>query len=816
MKKEYLINKKIALSQRTKKQASPIRKIFSQLPSLNSERIHSGLDGIIDLTIGQPHLPVNSFAIKEVCTTLMKEDILTKFGYSAVRGRPETITAIINLYKQYYPEVCFSDEEIICTNGANQALWNSLSILIDGEKDAVLLFEPYFGHYESQIAALGGECIKISTYNNHFKPTADKLIKALKQHPNAKALILNFPNNPAGINLEQEEFIKIINVLRENPQIAIISDEVYRELNFSSDYQSIINVAPDLKDRTILINSGSKGLLGAPDIRIGMAAGPKKWIQAMGHQQMLTTASVSYFSQIALVSGVKNYLELSSVVWKENALQEYKKNIAYMSESMQNLGFLINNNPTAGFYLLVNAGFLIGYLIPDKFLFKGENEKPILIENINEKIGGNILKNDINIAAFLLHVSGIAVVPGSSFGIDSHHGFLRVSCAANDEKLKTSIKRLENTLDALLKTSKKSFFQRSDISYTPQLPVKNIAIIGVGNVGEWLLNAILTEVYFDKIKKIGNIYLMGRSKEKLRSKFDDQIHGFIIDSCYERANSKNIDLLSRKIIFTEDYSVLKDVSYVITAFGAPMDKEIKQRSDLLFKNNEIAFNIAEKLRNFCNKEALIVNIANPLDVITWQLQEYSGFPTDQVIGVSGILDTARLAQAIQHTLNIKYEDIDLNSLVVLGQHGPAMVPLLSNVKVLNKPLLKIATEEQIDKIIFFTKHKGTEMMENFGKIPPHVGTAKAIITILSALFNNRAAMLPCSVWNEEYQSFIGTLVRISNKISIKPSDLNVKEKIAMTESANEIKRDKETISHFKMKDDWLVSPIFGHLKLSKL
>lgn len=433
---QTLLTPPIALAQRTKAPKSAIRKVFDQIPGLNAERLQQGLAPVISLAIGEPHLPANPLVLKALAEFLQTPDAANAFRYSPAQGRPETLAAIVQLYKHYYPTVKYSTAEVMVTNGASQALMNAFSILID-QGDAVLLFEPYFSTYKSQIETLGGTAVTIPTRATGFRPAAKQLREALTLQTNAKMIVLNYPNNPSGIALSRAEVLELAQVLREFPQMVIVIDDVYRELNFA-EHVTLLDVAPDLQARCIVMNSGAKGLAGAPDLRVGMVSAKQEWITAMSGQQLNSVSGVSYLTQKALIAAV--HAQLSNAPefqqWASTAKETYRLNVEWMRDQFQQLGLKVVPS-SGGFFLLVDASALLAQLIPDVAL--------------QEKIGATHFRNDSDIVLYLLHAAGVAVVPGSGFGIDDSAGYFRVSCAKDMSDLTLAMQNVKLAISAILK-----------------------------------------------------------------------------------------------------------------------------------------------------------------------------------------------------------------------------------------------------------------------------------------------------------------------------------------------------------------------------
>ncbi len=445
----------IKLTARTKVDMAVTRKMFAQVPMVNAERATLGLPPVINLTLGQPHVPLNSEVIKTLKQKLEEPSITISFGYSQTAGRPETLTAITKLYEHYHPKVTYANNEVMCTNGANQAIWNAFSILLeekDGKKDVILTFSPYFVQYKNQVTVLGGNLKTINTGQSGWRPTAaaleQKIQQCLDDKENVKALIINYPNNPSGLVVDTTELKKMVDVLKKYPQIAIIQDDVYRDLSFKP-FVSLIDLEPSFKDRTIVVNSASKGLIGAPDIRIGMAAAPKKWIEAMSTQQLLAVASISYLSQMALVAAIDLKLQGKNEAWEKNARETYQQNVQNFSKQLNEIGVPAVSEAEGAFYLLIDASRLLGKSIPNEITLKKADGSTVQLNDLHKKIESQTIDNDITMAAVLINMAGVATVPGSGFGLDTNRGILRISCAIDGKEFTKAIDNLKEVFELI-------------------------------------------------------------------------------------------------------------------------------------------------------------------------------------------------------------------------------------------------------------------------------------------------------------------------------------------------------------------------------
>lgn len=367
-------------------------------------------------------------------------------------------------------------------------------------------------------------------------------------------------------------------------------------------------------------------------------------------------------------------------------------------------------------------------------------------------------------------------------------------------KTKSLINRLSYSKTNLRRAANNSFWQKRQLTtgtYTPNKAScyqKQLAIVGLGNIGNWCAHMLMLDIASGKLNTIEKIYYIGRDYKKIKAKLADQVHACILRYQYLNSGAKtftvSLDDVINRFECTEDYSVLNNTNYILTAFGAPMRSIIHDRIDLLAESNRIVEDIAVKLHHFASREATLINITNPLDNITWRLQQLSGLPKENVIGVAGILDSSRLAHAIHGILNVRYSAIDLNSLLVCGEHGSMMVPLLSNVKVNNRPLLEQVTGKQAEAIIKYTRSKGLQMLEELGRVAPHIGPAQAIHITLHAIINGTPANFVASAWNEKYQVFMGSPIHINKNGSLQVQTIpaNAEEQVLLQVAADKIKQ----------------------------
>ncbi|MBA2655469.1 MAG: hypothetical protein H0U70_00600 [Tatlockia sp.] len=317
----------------------------------------------------------------------------------------------------------------------------------------------------------------------------------------------------------------------------------------------------------------------------------------------------------------------------------------------------------------------------------------------------------------------------------------------------------------------------------------NISIVGFGNIGEWLLSKICFEI-LNKNLHVSKIICIEPNLNRLKSKISDLIQSLLIlESQYDKIS---ICQIIDNLYFTTSFEQVKDCDYLITAYSAPIDKSIKNRSDLLFSNDLITQEIAFQLSKFIPPHCRIINIANPLDIVTWRLQYLTNLPVEQVVGISSQIDIARLAQGINEISGFNYLSIDLSSLNILGEHGPSAVPIFTQIKINQRNIFELLDNEIIEKIKNYSIQKGTQMMEANQCIPPHIAVAQATVNCLKSWVSKCPTKMTLCCWNQVYHTYLGTEVYIS-EAGISPtnllSDLSQEEEMALNFSAKTIKNE---------------------------
>src|SRR5699024_1177406 len=220
--------------------------------SAKAKELKREAKSVISLSAGEPDFKTPDH-ICEAAIKAIKEGF---HGYTMNTGMPELREAIATKLKRDN-ELNYESTQIVCTNGAKQALGFSMLALLD-EGDEAVIPAPYWVSYPQMVKMAGAEPVTVRTnIDNHYKITPQQLDEAITDK--TKLFILCSPSNPTGTRYTAEELKALGEVLAEHPGVSVISDEIYEYIVFEEEHRSILQEAPQLYDRTVLINGFSKG-----------------------------------------------------------------------------------------------------------------------------------------------------------------------------------------------------------------------------------------------------------------------------------------------------------------------------------------------------------------------------------------------------------------------------------------------------------------------------------------------------------------------------------------------------------------------------
>jgi len=256
---------------------------------------------------------------------------------------------------------------------------------------------------------------------------------------------------------------------------------------------------------------------------------------------------------------------------------------------------------------------------------------------------------------------------------------------------------------------------------------KKISLIGAGQIGGTLAHLI-------SIKELADVVLF------------DVVEGLAKGKALDIAQSTSVDGFNINLKGTNNYEDIKNSDVVIITAGVAR-KPGMSRDDLLGTNLKIIKQVAEGIKKN-SPNAFVICITNPLDVIVMALQKYSGLPTNKVVGMAGILDSARFKYFLSQELKVPAKNINT---LVLGGHGDTMVPMPNHTTVDGKPLSQLINKEKLDFIINRTRKGGAEIIKFLEKGSAFYAPAASGVEMAESYIKDLKKTLPCAAYlNGEY------------------------------------------------------------------
>lgn len=261
---------------------------------------------------------------------------------------------------------------------------------------------------------------------------------------------------------------------------------------------------------------------------------------------------------------------------------------------------------------------------------------------------------------------------------------------------------------------------------------RKIALIGGGNIGG-------TMAHIAAMRGLGDVVILDKSANFARGKALDIEESMPIDSSDAYLSG------------TSDYKDIEGAEVVIITAGVPRQPGMS-RDDLLGINKAVIQGVAVEVKKYC-PNAFVIVVTNPLDAMVHAFQKSSGLPHNKVVGMAGVLDSARFRLFLARELNVSVEDI---SAFVLGGHGDTMVPLVRYTTVAGIPLPDIIKmgwmkQEKLQQIVQRTRDGGAEIVQLLQKGSAFYAPAIAAMEMASSYLHDRKRLLPCATYlNGEY------------------------------------------------------------------
>ena len=298
---------------------------------------------------------------------------------------------------------------------------------------------------------------------------------------------------------------------------------------------------------------------------------------------------------------------------------------------------------------------------------------------------------------------------------------------------------------------------------------KKITIVGAGNVGA-------TAAHWAAERELGDIVLL------------DIVEGIPQGKALDLMEARPVEDFDVTITGTNNYEDTKDSDVVIITAGLPR-KPGMSREDLVQKNREIVEAVTRQIVAY-SPQCFIIVVSNPLDTMAYLAYKVSGFSRNRVMGMAGVLDSARFKTFIAMELNISVEEVQA---FVLGGHGDEMVPLIRYSTVAGIPISQLIAEDRIQAIVERTRKAGGEIVNLLKTGSAFYSPAASAVQMAEAILKDKRRILPCAVYLQgEYglhDLFFGVPVILGagGAEKIIEAALTAEEKAAVEKSAREVK-----------------------------
>ncbi len=334
--------------------------------------------------------------------------------YTAVAGTPALRAAAARAIEDL-TGIRYDAEQVVVSAGAKHSIFNAIYALAD-PGDELIIPAPYWTSYPEMCLALGVKPVIVAGRPD-LLPDVEKIRAAVT--PRTRAIILNSPGNPTGRVIDRASLEGIAEIIRANPEVTMISDDIYARLLFEGQvFLNLPMVAPDLIDRTILVYGMSKTYC-MTGWRIGFAAGPKEIAKKIATVQGHSTSCANAIAQAAACRA----LEATEEAHLQMMIAAYAERAALFQRSLERIGDLPCPEPQGAFYLFPRVSAWFG-----------------------ARLGDRVISSALDLAQLLLDEALLGVVPGEAFGAPDS---IRISYATSTENVRRACERLERFFASL-------------------------------------------------------------------------------------------------------------------------------------------------------------------------------------------------------------------------------------------------------------------------------------------------------------------------------------------------------------------------------
>jgi malate dehydrogenase len=306
--------------------------------------------------------------------------------------------------------------------------------------------------------------------------------------------------------------------------------------------------------------------------------------------------------------------------------------------------------------------------------------------------------------------------------------------------------------------------------------VNKITVVGAGNVGATTAQRLAEKELAREIVLV------------------DIMEGVPQGKGLDQWESAPIEGFDSRVIGTNGYGAAEDSELFIVTAGIAR-KPGMSREDLLRTNVDIVKSVGQEIKR-CSPKAIVIVVSNPLDTMCYVMKETLGAPRERVLGMAGVLDTARYRSFLAQALDVSVEDIQA---MVLGGHGDTMVPLVSYTTVAGIPITQLMDADEIEKHVQRARTGGAEIVAFLKTGSAYYAPSSAAVQMAEAIVKDKKRILPCSAWLEGEYGIRGVFLGVPCKIGARgleqiiEIEMNPAEHAALVKSADAVRETLEMV-----------------------
>jgi malate dehydrogenase len=299
---------------------------------------------------------------------------------------------------------------------------------------------------------------------------------------------------------------------------------------------------------------------------------------------------------------------------------------------------------------------------------------------------------------------------------------------------------------------------------------KKITVVGAGHVGEIAAQRVAEKELAREVVLI------------------DILEGIPQGKALDQWESAPVEGFDSRVVGTNDYDMAAGSEIFIVTAGVAR-KPGMSRDDLLKINADIVRSVAGEIKRVA-PDSIVIVVSNPLDIMAYVTRETTGFPRERVIGMAGVLDTARFRSFIALELDVSVEDIQA---LVLGGHGDTMVPLISTTSVGGIPLTQLVSKDRLDALVQRTRKGGGEIVSYLKTGSAYYAPSAAAVQMAEAIVKGKNRILPCAAYLEGEYGFNDIYLGVPCKLGegglkeVIEVELTDDERAALTTSAEHVR-----------------------------